>query len=582
MKLASFFTEIGFKIDDSALEQMKAKVRSANETIKNSIKGTAVTSKQATDDMNSHVIAWQRQQARSRKQQAGNEIRQAQRTEALKRREAERTAAHNRRLELEQTRHRNRLHLQEMRQQARRVGGGGMFSGSTAGLKAYGGAALGGFGAFTIGRQLFETGTTMAGLRSAFTMLMGDGAKAEEQIAFINREVDRLSLNLPSTANDFKQLMASAQARLGAEGVQELFSGLSEVGLVLGLTVDQQQRAIRAFGQMASKGKISSEELKGQLAEALPGAVDIFAKSLDIEPAVLFKMMEDGKLLAEDVLPKVAARMRSMTTEEQRAIAKNSPARKLNELQTAYTRFLDELGKSGAYDALTALFDGLKTLIDFIKPATPVLGQFLGVIKVFVKDVFGLVKGLIIGIDQLSGKLGLFAAAIGVFVASFGWVPLAIGGVVFAIVEFLTILTGSESLMHRWASEDGWLGYLAKGFIFLTNAIGTIIEPLLFVADVVHALLFDFTKLDDAFSNSSLRLQARFGEMDKAWNGSYIAQPPKLLSPTTAPQSSGNEDIKVHITLDDNLQLQHKVEKIADTRINNSFNMTAANMVGVR
>ena len=58
-----------------------------------------------------------------------------------------------------------------------------------------------------------------------------------------------------------------------------------------------------------SKGKITAEELRGQLSEAIPGAVGIMARALGVGTDELNKMMKAGDLLAEDVLPRFGAQV---------------------------------------------------------------------------------------------------------------------------------------------------------------------------------------------------------------------------------------------------------------------------------
>lgn len=66
------------------------------------------------------------------------------------------------------------------------------------------------------------------------------------------------------------------------------------------------QGAFLALGQMISKGKVQAEELRGQLGERLPGAFQLAAKAMNMTTAELDKFMADGKLTAEELLPKLA------------------------------------------------------------------------------------------------------------------------------------------------------------------------------------------------------------------------------------------------------------------------------------
>ena len=56
-----------------------------------------------------------------------------------------------------------------------------------------------------------------------------------------------------------------------------------------------------AISQMISKGKVSAEELRLQLAERMPGAVNIFAKAIGVTTSELDKMLQEGKVGLEDL-----------------------------------------------------------------------------------------------------------------------------------------------------------------------------------------------------------------------------------------------------------------------------------------
>jgi tape measure domain-containing protein len=66
---------------------------------------------------------------------------------------------------------------------------------------------------------------------------------------------------------------------------------------------------MRALTQMISKGKVSAEELRGQLGERLPGAFKIASDAMGVTTAELSKMLETGEVITEDFLPRFSAAM---------------------------------------------------------------------------------------------------------------------------------------------------------------------------------------------------------------------------------------------------------------------------------
>lgn len=90
--------------------------------------------------------------------------------------------------------------------------------------------------------------------------------------------VDRYNIPLQSARDGFTKLYASmAPAGFAGEEIRNLFTGISQAAATFGMSADKVDRVNYAFAQMASKGQVMSEELKGQLGDVLPGAMAIFA-----------------------------------------------------------------------------------------------------------------------------------------------------------------------------------------------------------------------------------------------------------------------------------------------------------------
>ena len=132
----------------------------------------------------------------------------------------------------------------------------GTMAGGLGGLITRGNLAAVGAGAFT--QQSFTQANFDIAQAPQFGFIAGSAEEAAKQVAFLNKEVDRLSLPLRETSNMYRQLLASTKKGLGIEKTQELFSSFSNISTMLGLSSDAQSRGLRAFAQMASKGQVMS------------------------------------------------------------------------------------------------------------------------------------------------------------------------------------------------------------------------------------------------------------------------------------------------------------------------------------
>jgi len=116
-----------------------------------------------------------------------------------------------------------------------------------------------------------------------------------KELLFVDNVQRAFGLNLQTTREGFTRLYASmAPTGFDSGSIEKLFTGISAATAALQLTPDRAERVIYAFGQMASKGQVMSEELKGQLGDVLPGAVAIFAKAAGKSVQEFNKDLENG------------------------------------------------------------------------------------------------------------------------------------------------------------------------------------------------------------------------------------------------------------------------------------------------
>lgn len=139
------------------------------------------------------------------------------------------------------------------------------------------------------------------------TSVTGSSAEAARQIEFLRNVSQRAGQSFGEVGNEYAKFAAAALgAGVSLTTVQKTFETVALAAGNLGLTTDQTSRILNALGQSASKGVIQMEELRGQLGDALPGAMTLLAKGLGLTDAQLIKVIESGNLLARDALPALA------------------------------------------------------------------------------------------------------------------------------------------------------------------------------------------------------------------------------------------------------------------------------------
>ena len=132
------------------------------------------------------------------------------------------------------------------------------------------------------------------------TKNQGDFVKGLDIISTTSRK-----LNVPIAAST-KQFTTLSASVLGAGGTIEdaelVFTGVSNAIKATGGNAEDVQSAIRAMSQIFGKGKVSAEELQGQLGERLAGAVVKFAEANGSSLAKLQKDLRDGTVGLDQVI----------------------------------------------------------------------------------------------------------------------------------------------------------------------------------------------------------------------------------------------------------------------------------------
>lgn len=157
-----------------------------------------------------------------------------------------------------------------------------------------------------------QVGQAVGQLQSFQNSLKAISPTAQEAASsnqFILDTVEKYNVPLQSARDGFIKLYASMQpAGFSGGEIRDLFLGISQAAASFGMSADKVDRVQYAFAQMASKGQVMSEELKGQLGDVLPGAMAIFAEAAGYEgPEAITKFskaLEDGAFKG-DVMKKL-------------------------------------------------------------------------------------------------------------------------------------------------------------------------------------------------------------------------------------------------------------------------------------
>lgn len=237
------------------------------------------------------------------------------------------------------------------------VAAGGVFGGpegAAGGLIGLGfggpaGAAAGAAIGATVGMLRQALGATAAYAaelekqRIALRQVIGSQDAYNKSLEFISKTSNDLAIPQEIVLKNFTRLSASV---IGAGGnvadAEKAFKGITAGILGTGGSLENLDAALLATAQVFSKGKVSAEELRGQIGERLPGAFTLFAESVKMTPQELDKALQEGKVTLLD-FQKFAEKLFKEYGEAAELIAR-SPENAGNRLKTTLANLSESVG----------------------------------------------------------------------------------------------------------------------------------------------------------------------------------------------------------------------------------------------
>jgi tape measure domain-containing protein len=206
----------------------------------------------------------------------------------------------------------------------------------------------------------FNTSLKLDAINSALTAVLGSSELAAEQFQRLSEFADRYGLNLIAVGEAYKNFAAAAvSANVPLEQTNYIFESVAKAASVLKLSNDDLKGSLNALSQMISKGTVSAEELRGQLGERLPGAFNLAAKAMGVSTAELGKMLENGEIMAGDLLPKLALEL-NKTFGDKIVGKSDSLQASINRLSNTFTNAVNN-GQIGEF--FKAIVDGANNTI---------------------------------------------------------------------------------------------------------------------------------------------------------------------------------------------------------------------------
>jgi len=271
--------------------------------------------------------------------------------------------------------------------------------------------------------KVVELGMSFEKLSKQLEFATGSAQSGMQAMDFVRELAGRLGLDIESAAQGFAKLAASARGTaLDGQEARNAFEAIATASRVMGLSTEETNGALLALSQMISKGKVSAEELRGQLGERLPGAFQVAARAMGVTTGELDAMLKSG-LAVEEFMPRFSRQiMQEMGGAAEGAA--NSLSAAVNRMGNAWTEFLLTVANSGPMQEAGHAVNDLMSAFERdpeIKKAADTLGgtmataiKLAGTAATFtVRHLEGLTEAaLLVGGPLVLASIGKLGAAL--------------------------------------------------------------------------------------------------------------------------------------------------------------------------
>ena len=225
--------------------------------------------------------------------------------------------------------------------------------------------------------------TTYATLKATFSVT----AKVNEELKFLDQLAQEAGISIDSLRTSFVEFAASAKfSGEKVENINEIFANISKAGMVLHLPADKMKSAFTALNQMYAKNQVMMEELKRQLGNQLPAAVNIFALSMGKTTRQLMDDMKKGLVVPKETILNFSRTYAAIFADPaSMAYASQGVNASIQRLSTAWTNFATKIYEEskglikGGLSIATEAIDTLANHMTLLKNVATVTMTVMGV-----------------------------------------------------------------------------------------------------------------------------------------------------------------------------------------------------------
>lgn len=204
---------------------------------------------------------------------------------------------------------------------------------------------LGGIGLSNMVSRFVQVARETTRARVALRNISGDAQGFSKNMDFLVKTSNRWGQELNGMTSEFAKFSAAASsAGISVQDQHTIFESFTRSITAFGMSSEDAHLSYLALSQMMSKGKISSEELRRQLGERMPVAMEAMARAVGVTIQELDGLLKAGKLISKDVMLPFVKEMEKMLPE----VNTDNIETSVNRLKNTFTQLTQDL-KIGEY-----------------------------------------------------------------------------------------------------------------------------------------------------------------------------------------------------------------------------------------
>ena len=248
---------------------------------------------------------------------------------------------------------------------------------------------------------------------NTLVVLTGSTDAARQELNGLFETANKLGVSFTAAAVPFTKFAAAAAGALSRSDIRSVFESFAQVGAALQLSQSEVTGVFLALQQIASKGVVSMEELRLQLAERVPGAMRLAAASMNMTMSEFEKAVADRTINAAEFLRNFS-KLLSDVFGQAAELASTRLFAGVNRLTNAFYIFRQQIFASGFESGLTKLIEAADAFLRRSPDLAKLIGEFSEAVftrfsnvinNISTDDVVNSFNGIIGAIEKLINVL---------------------------------------------------------------------------------------------------------------------------------------------------------------------------------